>query len=142
MAGLWGRFSSYISSNYASDREDTYGGLTAETQTVAQKSEGNNGDAQGGIGDCKPEELGLNIEGFGEYEHKEEEDLDGELVNSSAIMELEDQDPSEVDEVDLADIDEVDRWLANEASDEWQRVQPKYTLLRYGSKYASFSLIK
>lgn len=142
MAGLWGRFSSYISSNYASDREDTSGGLTTETQTVAQKSEGNNCDAQGGIGDCKPEELGLNIEGFGEYEHKEEEDLDGELVNSSAIMELEDQDPSEVDEVDLADKDEVDRWLANEASDEWQRVQPKYTLVRYGSKYASFSLIK
>ena len=66
-----------------------------------------------------------------------EEDLDERSGGSGAAA----TSAGEVEEEDFDDQDRVYRWLTNEASDEWQRLQPKYTLVKYVRMYAMFTMI-
>jgi hypothetical protein len=66
----------------------------------------------------------FNLERNGGDSHINDKDSD----DGSAVFEYK-------NEQDEDDHDGVSEWLALESSDEWQKEKPKYTLVRYFTKY-------
>ena len=96
-----------------------------------QYSDSTESDSRDTAGNSADHQELFGLERNGGDSHIDDKDSDA----GSAVFEYE----SERDEDDQ---DGVTRWLALESSDEWQKQKPKYTLVRYFTKYARFTLRK